>query len=435
MLPQSLLVALTGAVCLLLSAARVDAAARLEPVDGKMILSAWLDTEDKEDARDRFSLFNTRVGKMAGAFQLTQDIPLTANPFVPGDFLYANMTLFDEGSNAALFLTVYPQQGFAAVTDKDVDTLATQVFNITKTGRNVFIRYAPEMQGNWMAYGQQPTEFIASFRKVATAIHQKVPTGAAMVWSPNLEQSSGAESIFSQYYPGDDYVDWVGLSVYWKGPMGSYPWVVTEKCPTDFMAQIIDGLGGEGPNYSFYNNYAKLKNKPFVISEGAAAYHISYRDGSGSAFVPTRNVATQLEVQQTFYDSFLFSATFRAKYPLFKMFNLFEFKKPESDNSVEINRDFRVSVNADTLAYFKAALDTHADAFAFASPMAATTSVSSTAAPTTAAPTNASSTTVAVTTASKPSGALGLKVNVGMVTGIVGVMTMMFAGALVGVFV
>ncbi|KAI8832190.1 hypothetical protein BC829DRAFT_93744 [Chytridium lagenaria] len=80
--------------------------ARLEPEDGKIILSAWLDTESKPDANDRPSKFNSRIGYPAGAFQLTEEIPLAPNPFIPGDFNYVNMSLLDDGTDAALFLTV-----------------------------------------------------------------------------------------------------------------------------------------------------------------------------------------------------------------------------------------------------------------------------------------------------------------------------------------
>ncbi|KAJ3107795.1 hypothetical protein HDU97_003143 [Phlyctochytrium planicorne] len=376
--------------------------ARLEPDDGKIILSAWLDTEDKPEARDRFSAFNNRIGFLAGAFQLSQRIPLAPNPFSPGSFLDANMTLFDEGSNAALFLTVYPYDGFDAITDADVDRLVSQVNNITLSGRNVFIRYGPEMNGAWMqGFGQRPTGYVASFRRIAQQIHDR--TTAAMVWAPNLDQNGDS---FTAYYPGDEYVDWVGLSVYYKGRRAAYPWIETTLPPPDYFEQIIDGLGGEGSSFSFYKEFAEKRGKPFVLSEGSGCYHVTCRSPGSSSFVPCAAQTTRAANQMGFWNEFLFNQEFRQKYPLFKMANMFEFQKQEEDGGFAIIRDFRTTVDPDTLAQFKSALTEFSTGFQWASPASPT----STAAPTTTSivtvSTTVSTTLAPTTTTSKPSSAL-----------------------------
>ncbi|KAJ3218026.1 hypothetical protein HDU67_006726 [Dinochytrium kinnereticum] len=360
----------------------VSAAARLEPADGKVILSGWIDTEDKPVGNDKPSLFNSRIGRMAGAFQLTQDIPLAPNPYAPD-----------------------PAQGFEAVQDSDIEYLASQVNNITKSGRSVFVRYAPEMQGD-------PQAFIASFRKVATAIHAITPN-AAMVWSPNLENKDDAESIFTSYYPGGtndsshhEYVDWVGLSVYYKGMKGTYPWIRTTVCPANYFAELIDGLGGEGPTYSFYETYCRQKKKPFVLSEGAGTYNIEYKVGN-AAFSPSIQDTTRSGVQMSFWNTFLFSETFRAAYPLFKMANMFEFEKEETEVTTTILRDFRTTRDPESLAAFKAQLNVFDAGFEWAQAASLTTTAAvSTATTTTTAGAPATSTTTSVvvtSTTSKPS--------------------------------
>ncbi|KAJ3092981.1 hypothetical protein HDU96_002565 [Phlyctochytrium bullatum] len=370
-----------------------------EPADGKIILSAWLDTADTPTGRDKFSLFNARIGRNTGAFQLTQRIPLTPSPWAPGDFLRANMTLFDEKSDAALFLTVYPYPDLKAVTDQDIQLLTDQVYNITQTGRNVFIRYGPEMQGS-------PPAYIAQFQQVATSIHAKCGDKAAMVWAPNLEQGGDAEAKITPYYPGDDYVDWVGLSVYYKGMKAAYPWKDVTRCPDNYFAEIIDGLGGEGPNWSFYKAYAQAKNKPFLLAEGAAAYHVSYRVGSSADVLPTTKEATQPELQMSWWNSFLFSDTFHRTYPLFKMANLFEFEKEEDDGNFHVMRDFRTSVDNATLAEFVAGLRRFDSAFQWAAStvLLPTTSVATTTTSSTTTTARTTSTTTAApkTTATPP---------------------------------
>ncbi|KAJ3111512.1 hypothetical protein HDU96_005643 [Phlyctochytrium bullatum] len=371
--------------------------ARLEPADGKIILGAWLDTEDRPGARDTFLGFNQRIGFNAGSFQLSQQMPLADNPFIPGDKLYANMTLFNEGTNASLFLTIYPYSGLERIRETDIDFLVQQCQNITRdNGRNVYIRFGPEMNGAWMqGFGQRATEYKDAFRRIALRIHAE--TTAAMVWAPNLDQNGDS---FSEYYPGDDVVDWVGLSVYWKGSRGRYPWIVSEPAPADFVAEIIDGLGGEGSSYSFYQNYAVARGKPMMITEGGGAYHIDCAPPGVSTFTPCRTETDRSTPAMSFYNSFLFRSDFRQRYPLLKMVQLFEFEKEESDAGYRVMRDFRVTTNNATLAQFRAGLQRFASGFEWAVPVTSALPTTSTARTTTTTSTTTTTTTTTTTATS-----------------------------------
>ncbi|KAI8851003.1 hypothetical protein BC829DRAFT_388245 [Chytridium lagenaria] len=369
--------------------------ARLEPADGQIILGAWLDTENRVGANDRPSLFNQRIGRNAGSFQLAEEIPLRPNPFIPGDFLFSNISLLDEGTDASLFMTVYPYSGFDAITDADIDTLVEQVNNITRiNGRSVFIRYGPEMNGDWMqGFGRRPAGYIASFRRVAQQIHDR--TAAAMVWSPNLDQNGDS---FTEYYPGDEYVDWVGLSVYWKGPRNAYPWIETAIAPENYAAQIIDGLGGEGSFFSFYREFAAGRGKPFAISEGAGCFHRMCSPPGSTSFVPCAAAATLAQSQMSFYNSLLFSQSFRTTYPLVKMVQMFEFEKEESDGGYRVMRDFRASIDPESLAQFRSGLDRFDAGFQWASPATLRTTTAARTTATATSTTAVTSTTVAVVT-------------------------------------
>lgn len=70
----------------------------------------------------------------------------------------------------------------------------------------VFLRFACEMNDNEL--GSNPAAYIKAFRFVHDVMEQYAPK-VAMVWSPN---DIGRDD--SQYYPGDEYVDWVGVSSY-----------------------------------------------------------------------------------------------------------------------------------------------------------------------------------------------------------------------------
>lgn len=106
------------------------------------------------------------------------------------------------------------------------------------------------------SYGFQPAQYLPMWRTMYQSIKAIVPQ-VAIIWAPNTGQScatstsmsvraepradpygqttnnpadlrlldtngdgqvTAADDAFSPYYPGDEYVDWIGLSVYYKGP-------------------------------------------------------------------------------------------------------------------------------------------------------------------------------------------------------------------------
>jgi hypothetical protein len=91
-------------------------------------------------------------------------------------------------------------------------------------GGPVFISINHEMNGFWYPYsqtnsapeaktGMTPADFKAMWRRVAGIFRERGASNVAWVWSPNVpEVANGTTS--SQYYPGDDVVDWIGPSFY-----------------------------------------------------------------------------------------------------------------------------------------------------------------------------------------------------------------------------
>ena len=73
----------------------------------------------------------------------------------------------------------------------------------------IFLRYAGEMNGDWVSYGKNPQLYREKFRLVSSVIHNYAPN-VAMVWCPN----EIPEDKIAQYFPGDDAVDWVGVNFY-----------------------------------------------------------------------------------------------------------------------------------------------------------------------------------------------------------------------------
>ncbi len=92
-------------------------------------------------------------------------------------------------------------------------------------GGPVFISFDHEMNGNWYPYSQGYTgarpvgataqDYVAAWRRIVGIFKARGVGNAAWVWSPNVPDVDPASSApASDYYPGDDVVDWVGASFY-----------------------------------------------------------------------------------------------------------------------------------------------------------------------------------------------------------------------------
>lgn len=73
----------------------------------------------------------------------------------------------------------------------------------------IFLRFASEMNGDWVPYNGDPALYIEKFRLVARVMHAEAPN-VAMVWCP----FETPVRTIANYYPGKEAVDWVGLNVY-----------------------------------------------------------------------------------------------------------------------------------------------------------------------------------------------------------------------------
>jgi len=136
-------------------------------------------------------------------------------------------------------------------------------------GVPVMVRLAHEMNGNWYPWGtaydarferhngNSPQNYVAMWRRVVTIFRQEGATNALWVWSPNIHFLNKNNSLQDQnrdlaaLYPGDQYVDWVGLSVYNDGARRSW------QC----FVSLFDGS---------YKTITRISAKPLMIAEMGA---------------------------------------------------------------------------------------------------------------------------------------------------------------------
>ena len=120
----------------------------------------------------------------------------------------------------------------------------------------IFLRFGGEMNGNWVSWGLQPEKYIEKFRLIHDIMAEEAPN-VAMVWAPNFFPWDN----MSQFYPGDAYVDWVGVSCYTTLTYTDDTKTSKLKInPIDLLSHIVADYG---------------QRKPIMIVEGAVSYRSS----------------------------------------------------------------------------------------------------------------------------------------------------------------
>ena len=123
----------------------------------------------------------------------------------------------------------------------------------------IFIRLSHEMDGDWYPYSEgypgathTAEDFVEYWKYVVDRFRAADVDNVAWVWSPDGTRQGVRDWV--DYYPGDEYVDWLGLSVY------------SNKQPLDTFLQFREAFGTE---------------KPIMIAEGGTedlltAFHPDY---------------------------------------------------------------------------------------------------------------------------------------------------------------
>ncbi len=93
---------------------------------------------------------------------------------------------------AVLVVSLEPDHELSTLTTADArkaNRLLEQVHE--QYGTKVLVRYAPQMNGTWVSWGQQPTDFTRTFRALAEQVHAGRPTPR---WSGRRRTAPGTRS-------------------------------------------------------------------------------------------------------------------------------------------------------------------------------------------------------------------------------------------------
>jgi beta-mannanase len=109
--------------------------------------------------------------------------------------------------------------------DTYVRTWAKQAASYDKPFR---LRFAHEMNGDWYPWavgspGGSPEDYVAAYRRVQGIFDDAGAKRVEWVWCPNVIINGNAEAI-SRCYPGDNFVDIVGVDGYNFGDRPGHQW-------------------------------------------------------------------------------------------------------------------------------------------------------------------------------------------------------------------
>jgi hypothetical protein len=271
-------------------------------------------------------------------------------------------------AGAVLVVTLQPWGGLSSVTDQATADVAQRLAAFGTQGVATIVRFAHEMNGTWYPWSQDPAAYVAAFRRVAEAVHAMAPTAANDVgpqpgrglpvrgWTVRGEAGQpggkGARHQWeraprSRRRPVRSLL--AGRRLRGLGrdeplPLGNHVSVGSQHGPAaGKFAEMISGspVAGRVAVPDFYTGYAERYGKPLAIVETAALY----RPGGGGAAETAIKTAWLAQV---------FSSVTRARFPLLRMVNWFDWRKLETEVNAVV--DWRVTANPAVRSAFLAAM-------------------------------------------------------------------------------
>lgn len=150
-------------------------AADVAPPDSGALVGVSVD-----GAQESLADYADRLGRTPAVMVTFAELPFAENDLTTVD---GAVTQAREAGSSVL-LTLEPLDGLDAVDDAVIDDLVARLRAWNDSGVGVFVRFAHEMNGSWYAWGQQPEAYVATFRRVAAAVHAGAPA-SSMMWAPS----------------------------------------------------------------------------------------------------------------------------------------------------------------------------------------------------------------------------------------------------------
>jgi hypothetical protein len=231
------------------------------PALAGVMLGAHIDAESNPNARADFVALETAIGRKLAIDNDHEDWARFPDlDRVRWDVQNGRMPML---SWRIIFDRSSPAGGCATADAINAGTydaqLRKQSAAIKSVGRRVLVRFNYEMTGNeentcftgFKVKRDIPlaaSKYIAAWRHVVGIFRSVGATNVRWVWAPG--RKAYADGVWKQFYPGDGYVDWIGMDYYNKA-----------DTPISFAAD--PGI------QAFYRGAAPM-GKPLMIAETAS---------------------------------------------------------------------------------------------------------------------------------------------------------------------
>jgi hypothetical protein len=164
-------------------------------------------------------------------------------------------------ANGRIPLITWRGANLAAIgTGRYDELIRERAVAVKRLGAPVFLRWGWEMNTNLFAHAgplnmpNGPAKFVAAWRRIHRIFDAAGAANVVWVWCPNAESLPHAPwNAAARYYPGDEFVDWVGVD--------GYNWGTTQRWSRwQTFADIVR------PTYDAY-----AARKPIMVAETASA--------------------------------------------------------------------------------------------------------------------------------------------------------------------
>jgi hypothetical protein len=223
-----------------------------------------------------------------------------------------------------------PAYSLSDIINGNYDTyLRTFAAAVAAEGLPVVIRLDQEMNGNWFPWsegvnGNTSGQFVQMWQHVWNIFQAAGANNDVIwLWAPNRVDNLPHAPALSELYPGDSYVDWIGVDAYWR---------YATEAPT--FAAVF----GES-----FADLATVSDKPIFIAETSGIE----TDPSTGADVGSDKVQFTTSLLQSIESD-----------PQIVGFSWFNNVASSDEDGVPITNDWRIDSDAANLVAFKSGLTT-----------------------------------------------------------------------------
>jgi Glycosyl hydrolase family 26 len=143
-------------------------------------------------------------------------------------------------------------QSLSSIANGSYDSYLRQSAQAAKAwGGELMIRFAHEMNGTWYPWSRS-SSYVSAWRHIVSVFRAEGATNVRWVWAPNVDRTGAMP--FSSYFPGEEWVDYVGLD--------GYNWGATPENTWQSLEQVFSAS---------YAKITALSAKPLIITETASS--------------------------------------------------------------------------------------------------------------------------------------------------------------------